>query len=93
MALAGEPWAQVIADAFREKLSDDEREAARNHAATNVRASAYTSADRLLHIGLAALKACLSEEHAGSVFRVAGRLPAVLGRQLLDGWRSVWATS
>jgi hypothetical protein len=84
MALAGEPWAQLMADAFAEKISDDDRKAARMHAATNIRASAVTPSERLLHIGLAALKARLSDEHAGSVFRVAGRLPAHLGRQLLD---------
>ena len=84
MALAGEPWAQVIADASAEKVSDDDRRAARVHAATNVHASAGTPSDRLLHIGLAVLRERLLAEHVGSVFRVAGRLPAALGRQLLD---------
>jgi hypothetical protein len=97
MALAGEPWAQVMAEAFVNKpsdklsdqlsdqLSDDDREVARDLVATKVRPSACTAAERLLDIGLAALKTRLSAEHAGSVFRVAGRLPAALGRQLLDG--------
>ncbi len=84
MALAGEPWARVMAEAFNEELSDDQRKAAMGHVAANVHASARTPSERLLDIGLAVLKGDLSAEHAGSLFSVAGRLPAALGRRLLE---------
>jgi hypothetical protein len=85
MALAGEPWAGVMAAAFAEDLSQDQRRAAMAHAAANVQASARTSSERLFHIGLAALRADLAAEGVGSLGRVAGRLPVQQGRQLL-GW-------
>jgi hypothetical protein len=85
MALAGEPWARVIGEALAEEISDSQRRAAIGHAAANVNASARTPTERLLYIGLAALKADLSVEGVGSLFRVAGRLPTDPGRQLL-GW-------
>jgi hypothetical protein len=84
MALAGQPWAAVMAEAWGKSISAEERTAARIHASANVYASARTSAERLLHIGLAALKSELAAEGAGSVSRVAGRLPAELGRRLLS---------
>jgi hypothetical protein len=89
MALAGEPWAAVMAAAFAQDLSQDQRRAAIAHAAANVHAPARTSSERLFHIGLAALREELAEDGVGSVFRVAGRLPARQGRQLL-GWSDVW---
>ena len=84
MALAGEPWASVMAEAFQEETSASQRRAAMLHAAGNVRASAYSRADRLLRIGLAVLKAELAAEGRESILRVAGRLPAKLGRRLLQ---------
>jgi len=89
MAAAGEPWAQVIGKASAENLSDASRKAAMAHANTRVPDAARTPSDRLLHIGLAVLKSELAAEHPGSIsgcmLRVAGRLPASLGRPLL-GW-------
>ena len=85
MAAAGEPWAQVIGKASAEGTSDAERKLAMAHATTRIPDSARTPADRLLHIGLAVLKSELAAEHAGSVLRVAGRLPASLGRPMI-GW-------
>jgi len=84
MALAGAPWAAVMGDAFREPISPAERKTALAHVASNVEASAHGSTERLAHIGLAALKAQLVSEHPGSPFRVAGRLPAALGRRLIE---------
>lgn len=85
MAAAGEPWAQVIGRASAEGLSDAERRIAMSHANTRIPDSARTPGDRLLHIGLAVLKSELAAEHPGSIARVAGRLPAPLGRPLI-GW-------
>jgi hypothetical protein len=85
MALAGKPWADVMAEAFAENISDEERRAAMVHAATQVHDSARSPSERLLQVGLAALKVQLAKDHPGSAFRVAGRLPAQLGRQLLEG--------
>ena len=84
MALAGQPWAAVMAEAFAETISAEQRRVARMHASANVHASARTAAERLLHVGLAALKSELAEEGAASMLRVAGRLPAELGRSLLS---------
>lgn len=84
MAAAGEPWAQVIGKASAENVSDADRKTAMAHANTPMPDAARTPSDRLLHIGLAALKSELVAEHAGSIFRVAGRLPASLGRPLIN---------
>lgn len=81
----GEPWASLMIEAFSEPVSATERKAALLLAASNLQPSARTPAERLRDIGLAALTAQLEAEHPGSRFRVAGRLPAELGRRLL-GW-------
>ena len=85
MAAAGEPWAQVIGAASAESTSPACRKAAMAHANTTIPDSARAPSERLLHIGLAALKSELVDERVGSVYRVAGRLPAALGRPLI-GW-------
>jgi hypothetical protein len=85
MAAAGEPWAQVIRKASVESTSDGERKLAMAHANTRIPDSARTPSDRLLHIGLVVLKSELATEHPGSVYRLAGRLPAALGRRMI-GW-------
>ncbi len=85
MAAAGEPWAKVIGAASAESTTPACRKTAMAHANTTIPDSARAPSERLLHIGLAALKSQLVEEHAGSVYRVAGRLPAALGRPLI-GW-------
>jgi hypothetical protein len=91
MALAGEPWAGVMAAAFAEAPPEDKRRAALAHAAANVHASARTPSERLFHIGLAAIRADLAAEGVGSIFRVAGRLSVEQGRELL-GWSGVWGS-
>jgi hypothetical protein len=85
MAAAGEPWAQVIGEVAAASLSEAERKVAMNHANVRIPDSARTPAERLLHVGLAALKSELAAEHPGSVCRVAGRLPVSLGRPMV-GW-------
>jgi hypothetical protein len=85
MAAAGEPWAQEIAAAFAEKVSRDECAAAGVFANAVATADERTPRERLLAVGLAALEAELVAEAPGSVLRVAGRLPAPLGRVLV-GW-------
>lgn len=85
MAAAGEPWAHVIGVASAEGLSTVERKIAMAHANTRIPDSARMPSDRLLHVGLAVLKSELAAEHEGSVYRLAGRLPASLGRPLI-GW-------
>lgn len=85
MAAAGEPWAQVIGAASAEGVSDGERKIAMAHANARIPDLARTPGERLLHIGLAVLKSELAAEHPGSVYRVAGRLPAALGRPMI-GW-------
>jgi len=85
MASAGEPWARVIGEASLETVSSAARSAAADYANTMIPPSARTAGDRLLHIGLVALKSELAAESPGSFLRVAGRLPASLGRPML-GW-------
>ena len=85
MAAAGEPWAQMIGKASVEVASDVERKLAMAHANTRIPDSARTPSERLLCIGLSAVKSELAAEHAGAVYRLAGRLPASLGRSLI-GW-------
>jgi hypothetical protein len=84
MAAAGDPWAQVIGAASADSASESERKTAMAHASARIPDSARTPSDRLLHIGLSALKSELADEHAGSLYRVAGRLPAALGRLMLE---------
>jgi hypothetical protein len=85
MVAAGEPWAQVIGQASAESLPDSDRKSAMAHAKTRIPDSARTPRERLLHVGLAVLKSELVAEHEGSLYRVAGRLPAALGRAMI-GW-------
>lgn len=85
MAMAGPPWAESIGRAVGEAISDEERAAAVAHVTGQVDALSRTPSERLLAIGLRALKATLSAEQSGSLARVAGRLPVALGRRLL-GW-------
>ncbi len=85
MAASGEPWAQIIGAASAEATSEADRKKALMHANTRIPDSVRTPSDRLLHIGLVALKSALVAEHAGSIYRVAGRLPDALGCPLL-GW-------
>lgn len=85
MAAAGETWAQVIGKASAKSTSDADRKIAMVHANTRIPESARTPSERLLHIGLAVLISELATEHPGSLYRVAGRLPASLGRPMV-GW-------
>jgi hypothetical protein len=85
MASAGEPWAQDIAAASLATVSSAERAAATVDASAPAASEGRTARERMLAIGLASLKAELKAEGAGSPFRVAGRLPAPLGRSLV-GW-------
>jgi len=83
MAAAGEPWAVTIAEGSTERISSEERKAALVAASRPVPAAVRTMRDRLLHIGLIALRAELAAEAPGSLSRVLGRLPVELGRRLL----------
>ena len=85
MASAGEPWAQLIGAASLAVASPEERSVAAALANQRIPASARTPGERLLHIGLAALQSELVAEGAGSLLRVAGRLPEPLGRPMI-GW-------
>jgi hypothetical protein len=85
MAAAGEPWAQAIGAGSRETLADADRKIAMALAHMRIPDSARTPSERLLHVGLATLKSELAADHAGSRYRVAGRLPTSLGRPLI-GW-------
>jgi len=85
MAAAGEPWARVIGEASAESVSDSDRREAVFRANAQIPDFARSLAERLLFIGLAALKSELDAEHPGSICRVAGRLPESVGRCLL-GW-------
>ena len=85
MASAGEPWAREIGAASLETVSRQERSAAVGLASGHAATEARTARERMLSIGLAGLKAELAAESPGSPFRVAGRLPAPLGRALV-GW-------
>jgi len=83
MAAAGEPWAQAIGDASGSAISESERHSARAIAMAAL--TADSKEDCLISIGLAALRLDLPLDGPGSIFRVAGRLPARLGRRLI-GW-------
>lgn len=85
MAAAGEPWAQAIGEGARETLSGADRKIAMAFAHTRIPDSACTPGERLMHVGLATLKSELAADHAGSLYRVAGRLPSTLGRSMI-GW-------
>jgi hypothetical protein len=85
MASAGEPWAQLIGAASLVAVSVEERSVAAALANQRIPDSARTPGERLLHVGLAALKSELVAEGTGSLLRVAGRLPEPLGRPMI-GW-------
>ena len=85
MAAAGEPWAQIIGAASAESARDADRKIAMTHAHARIPDSARTPSERLLCIGLSVVKSELAAEHPGSIYRLAGRLPAALGQPLL-GW-------
>jgi hypothetical protein len=85
MASVGEPWAQEIAAASLATVSPAERAAAAVHARAAAASERRPARERMLAIGLTSLKAELTAEGSGSPFRVAGRLPAPLGRSLI-GW-------
>ncbi len=85
LAAVGEPWAAEIAAASVRPLSEAERGRARVLASRAVGPEARTPEERLQAVGLAALYDALSHEGPESVWQVAGRLPAALGRTWL-GW-------
>ena len=85
MAGVGEPWAAEMAAGSREPATREERAAARALATAGATSDGPTADDRLLAVGIAATKAELEGEGAGSLLRLAGRLPAALGRALV-GW-------
>ena len=85
MASVGEPWAAEIAVGAWEPATAERRAAAAALASAATASEGHTAGERLLAVGLASLKAELAAEGAGSRMRVAGRLPAALGRALI-GW-------
>lgn len=85
MAAVGEPWATELAAAAAEPASDDERAAAVTLVAAAETQAWHSPRERLLELGLTAVKAELAAEGQGSVLALAGRLPAPLGRRLV-GW-------
>jgi hypothetical protein len=85
MASMGEPWAGYIAASSAGKVSEAERATARVCASSKLPASVTAPAHRLLYIGLATLRHEMSGRNPALLGRVAGRLPAPLGRWLL-GW-------
>ena len=84
MTMTGEPWASAIRETLGEVISDDDRRAAAVCVASSVDTAARSPSERLLSMGLSALRSQLLTEHPGSLSRVAGRLPAALGRRLLE---------
>jgi hypothetical protein len=85
MAATGEPWAREVAAGAREALSREARRAAVKLASQHGPSSGRAPEEQLRAIGLAALGAELARESPASRRRVAGRLPAPLGRTLA-GW-------
>jgi hypothetical protein len=83
MASAGAPWSVEIASAAARPTEAAERERARRLVARAASLPALTSQHRLRAVGLLAIGGVLSAEGAGSLRRVAGRLPCELGRLLL----------
>lgn len=82
MAAMGEPWSNVIGQASRQDIARPQLKAALAAASVALPASVRTVAERLLHIGLAALGPELAAEHPQSAARVAVHLPVELGRRL-----------
>lgn len=85
MAAVGEPWSQEMAAGSAEDLTREERAAAVALAKRAALSEDREPHERLLLVGVAALRAELAADAPGSHLRVAGRLPAWLGRTLA-GW-------
>jgi hypothetical protein len=84
MAAVGEPWAREIAAGSTERLTREERGAATALATGAAVSEDCDPRERLLLVGVAALRAELAADAPGSCLRVAGRLPAWLGRRLVE---------
>jgi hypothetical protein len=85
MVAVGEPWAAEIAAGSSEEVTPEQRASALALANTAGAFGTRSAVERLSLIGLACLRADLQAESPGSCLRVAGRLPAPLGR-VLAGW-------
>jgi hypothetical protein len=84
MAAFGEPWAGLLREASAHKVSEAQRAVARACASTKLPSPGHARTDRLLHVGLAWLRAELGRAEPASLRCLAGRLPAPLGRWLLE---------
>jgi hypothetical protein len=84
MAAFGEPWAGLIREAAAHKPSETQRAVARACATTKLPSPGHARTERLLHAGLAWLKAELAQAEPASLRCLAGRLPSPLGRWLLE---------
>jgi hypothetical protein len=85
MAGVGEPWAREIAAASMAAATSEERADALTLAGAGSDCEGWTAEQRLLAIGIAATRAEFGAEGSGALARLAGRLPAALGRGLI-GW-------
>jgi len=85
MAAAGEPWAAEIAASAAVSAGASGRPTVAAAVAAVQGNDGRTPSERLLPLGLAALKAGLEAEGHASLLSVAGRLPPALGRRLA-GW-------
>jgi hypothetical protein len=84
MASVGEPWAQQILAAAQEPASNPVQVGAVTLAEAIRCGAPRTPIERLRQVGILALRAELQVEPSSSIAKVAGRLPADLGRMLLD---------
>jgi hypothetical protein len=83
MASVGEPWAQQILAVALEPASKASQVTAVTLAEAMRGGAPRTPVERLRQVGILALRAELRVEHSSSIAKVAGRLPADLGRMLL----------
>jgi hypothetical protein len=83
MASIGAPWASELAAEAARHLDPTARNAARALVTRAATVPAPTPLDRLHTLGLLTLAPALAAEGLDSLRRVAGRLPAALGRALL----------
>ena len=83
MASVGEPWAQQLLAAALEPAPKPVHAAAVTLAEAMRGGAPRTPIERLRQVGIQALRADLQAEHSKSIAKVAGRLPADLGRLLL----------
>jgi hypothetical protein len=83
MASVGQPWAQQILAAALEPASKPVQVAAVTLAEAMRGEAPRTPIERLRQVGILALRAELQAEHSTSIAKLAGRLPANLGRMLL----------